>query len=230
MTSYRTVVMSALAVYVVAGQTGFAQNLPKSAKTVKVLALDTYGNVLRGCRIRHFLDLATKDDRSELFRGLNGTNVPYGEYSVSAACDDNTGASSILVVNRPDTFLVAASARHVADSTPGGGPEFLVKVSNWHDFPNKVWIQLASVFRDERFVDEVHMDSGEAHLSFELPGLYVLTVFAGGEILCRQPVKIDSVGGDLTVQAGGICTMLSSHGVALRESAPPIRPQSLQTH
>jgi hypothetical protein len=181
------------------GQITVPPNFAKSAKTVTVLVLDTYGNMLSGCRIKQFLEFKTNDDRSMLFRGLNGANIPYGEYSVYAACENNRGASSIVVVNRPDAFIVVASARHVADYSPGGGPEFRVAVSNWRTFHDKVWVQLASVFRNERIIDQVHPDSGEAYLSFELPGVYVLTLFAGGQVLCRQPLRIDDVGGDLTV-------------------------------
>jgi hypothetical protein len=172
-----------------------------------------------------FFDVRMQEDRSALFRGLTGTAVPFGEYTVSATCEGDTGASSVVLIDTDKAFAVVSSAKHLRDYMPGFGPDFHVGVSNWRDFSDPVWAQLSGVFVPERVVDTIHPDSGEALLPIESSGSYILTVFVGGRILCRQAIRIDAVGGRIVVRATSpACLLQSSRGVVLQDAAPGIVP------
>lgn len=205
------------------GQTPSRQ-AARIARTVTVLPLGTNGESLKGCRVEIFLDLDSKDERHDLFDGLFAEHVPFGRYSIYTKCGPSNGASSTVIVNREDTFLIVSSARHVADYMPGHAPTFRVSVSNSGDFPSPVWVQLIGVFRDDRVVDRVRADAKEALLLIEDPGSYILTVFSRGRALCRELLRIDDPGGSLTIQIGKQCVLHSSRGITLQESAPVIQP------
>lgn len=189
----------------------------QSAQTVSVLAVGTNGEEYRDCRVHEFFDLGSKEERSELFQGLTGRNVPFGKYAAYVSCNNSKGATTIVTVDKAESLVVISSAPHVADYAPGHGPQFHVAISNWREL-NRPWVQLIGVFNDYREVSEAHRETGEAGLPIELPGSYILTIFDGGRPLCRQPLRIDSIGGRLTVQARTTCLLQSSAGVQLQDS------------
>jgi len=216
----RLVFLMPLLAAVLVSQPRVTAPFARVAGTVEVLPLGTNGEALDGCKVERFFEINAKSENSSRFQGLSGKLVPFGEYLVSVRCGDVDGATSVVVVNRAAAFVVVSSARHVADYAPGGAPLFSIRVSNLGELAARTWVQLVGVFLDVRVSDLVAPSSGRATLPIEQPGAYVLTVFSGGDVLCRQALRIDNIGGSLEVRTGPSCEFYSGPGVSLRNTVP----------
>src|SRR5579864_3595581 len=167
--------------------------------TVMFRVIDDRGVAVYDCRIDRFTDRQGHEMASH-FRGLRGTQIPYGMYSYVLKRQLHGGEEAALAgrvsSDRPENLIVITA-----------NPEFLFGASIDRAIPygfvirgrlqpapshkppaEPVWIRLYPIFGTPRL--DITVDpSGEFRIFEPLAGQYVLTVIQGEEILhVRQVV------------------------------------------
>ncbi len=195
------------------------------ADTVRLLPLDSFGGTLKGCEVKSFQRFGDGSftERNELFHGLVGTRVPFGQYDASVTCENDTGAAAIVLVNENEQFIVVSSARHLGDYGPGMAPYFKVFVEGEAPLPTEpTWVALRGVFISQAAVDIVNPDTHAARFGNPEPGTYFLTVFAGGRILCHGMIAITKPLSGLEVRPSKGCSVTGGPGVGVFAPAAPL--------
>jgi hypothetical protein len=166
--------------------------------TVTIHVVDKDGFTVEGCRVARFASVGREGaDLTSHFRGLRGTQVPWGLYNYTlkrTLADGREGSDGgrigisgreMFVVVQADTSLVSGFS---ADGT--FSPNFVIK-GKLDPMPaiksEPVWIRLSPVHGSFQW-DESVDSSGEFRIHHPLQGLYLLSVIEGDEVLHVQPI------------------------------------------
>jgi hypothetical protein len=182
--------------------------------TVTIHVVDKDGFTVEGCRVEHFAG-RDRADLSARFRGLQGTQIPWGLYNFSLNRPLGNGREGIgsgrITVTVGEMFFVFQAGADLLRGVAADGtfsPKFFIKGRIDPMPPVKsepVWIRLSPVHGSLQW-DESVDSSGDFRVHHPLQGLYLLSVIEGAEVLHVQPIVFD--GGS---PSDGFVVKLSRH-------------------
>ena len=168
--------------------------------TVTIQVIDEYGHTVP-CRVVSFIDIYRKRDLVPRFRGLQGTEVPYGSYEYrlqrtnAPPGDELAGRATVYL---PETLVVASAAAFyipgwaVDTSIPRG---FVIR-GRLEPIPplappfDPIRVRLSPIHRSEHLDLQVDR-SGEFRIYRPLVGRYVLSVIRGADVLHVQLMSFE---------------------------------------
>jgi hypothetical protein len=175
------------------GLPAFAQ---EPTATVTIHVVDKDGFTVEGCRVDRF---ASRDgtDLAAHFRGLQGTQIPWGLYNYTlkrplTAGREGIGTGRVSVTAGEMFFVVQADTGLLGGFWADGtfSPTFVIK-GRLDPMPavksEPVWVRLSPVHGSFQW-DEGVDSSGEFRIHYPLKGYYLLSVIEGDEVLHVQPI------------------------------------------